>query len=55
MTLLEYIGPIPYWTIVAMLLTTAVPMFLVNVSTTYQEIFAQVQELKRVVKARNDH
>lgn len=51
MTLIEFIGPIPYWTLIVMLLTTVVPMVLVNVSTTYQEIYSQIEELQRVYRA----
>ncbi len=35
-----------------MLLTTAVPMFLVNISTTYQEVYAQIKEVQRIRRER---
>jgi hypothetical protein len=48
MTLIEYIGAIPYYTLVAMLLSVSVPWILSNVSSTYQEVFAQLKEIGRI-------
>ena len=47
-SLIDIIGPVPYWLCVVMLIGMTA-MFTVNaVSVCYSEIYAQIKELRRV-------